>query len=242
MLKMNEGLKFLHYMSKMLQLKSDPIGYYTERVAEPQEIYWNNIGESSTHKQKVRMQTTFIGIGFMFLSFAIFYFPMYKIDEEKYNRPGLGTGLGLLISILIIILAIVYRLIIVRMMPTRRPSSKLAESYFIVMTTVVFHFFFYLVTPATFYLLASEVPKNMKLKEFFSAIFSFVLMCLIVALIDMRYRLTKKNREKLLSQANEANRYCQQRLHEQVTPTSFPIEFKLMVAFNIWSFNSFYIF
>lgn len=80
MLKMNEGLKFLHYMSKMLQLKSDPISYYTERVAEPQEIYWNNIGESSTHKQKVRMETTFIGIGFMFLSFAIFYFPMYKID------------------------------------------------------------------------------------------------------------------------------------------------------------------
>jgi CRISPR/Cas system-associated endonuclease/helicase Cas3 len=28
-LKMNEFFKFLHYMSKMFQLKSDPIGYYS---------------------------------------------------------------------------------------------------------------------------------------------------------------------------------------------------------------------
>lgn len=80
-LKMNEALKFLHYMSKILGIKSSPIGYYSERLAEPQEIYWNNIGESSTHKQKVRLETTFLGIGFMIISFAILYFPMYKIDE-----------------------------------------------------------------------------------------------------------------------------------------------------------------
>ena len=35
---------------------------------------------------------------------------------------------------------------------------------------------------------------------------------------------------------------CQAKLHEEVSPPSFPIEFKLMVALNIWSFNSFYIF
>ncbi len=163
-LKMSEFFKFLHYMSKIFKFKSDPIGYYSERVSEPQELYWGNIGESSTHKQKVRMETTLIGVGFMLLSFAVFYFPMYKIDEEKYSKPGLGTGLGLVVSILIIILAIVYRQIILGLMPTRRPSSKLAESYFIVMTTIVFHFFFYLVTPASFYLFADSVPKNMKLK------------------------------------------------------------------------------
>ena len=43
-LKMNEALKFLHYMSRILGLRSSPIGYYSERLAEPQEIYWNNIG------------------------------------------------------------------------------------------------------------------------------------------------------------------------------------------------------
>jgi len=54
-LKMNEFSKFAHYMSKILGMKSDPIGYYSERLSEPQEIYWKYIGESSTHKQKVRM-------------------------------------------------------------------------------------------------------------------------------------------------------------------------------------------
>jgi hypothetical protein len=211
---MNEGLKFLHYMSKMLGMKSDPIGYYSERLAEPQEIYWNNIGESSTHKQKVRMETTFIGIGFMILSFGIFYFPMYKVDEEKVDKPGLGTGLGLAISVIIMVMAFVYRQIIVSLMPRRRPSSKLAESYFIITTTIIFHFFFYLVTPATFYVLAQNIPVNMKLKEFFNTIFTFTLFMAIVALLDLPYRLNKKKRERLLSQAFEANQYCQQRLHE----------------------------
>jgi len=62
----------------------------------------------------------------MFISFAVLYFPMYWIDEEKAYKPGLGAGLGTLISVIIIILAIVYRIIIVNLMPTRRPSSKLA--------------------------------------------------------------------------------------------------------------------
>ena len=130
----------------------------------------------------------------MILSFIVFYFPMYKIDEEKYDKPGLGTGLGIVLSIFIIILSIVYRQIIQGLMPTRRASSKLAESYFIVMTTVIFHFFFYLVTPATFYILADSVPKNMKLKYFFSAIFSFTIMCLLIALLDLKYRFNKKKR------------------------------------------------
>jgi hypothetical protein len=241
-LKMNEGIKFLHYMSRICGMKSDPISYYSERVAEPQELYWNNIGESSTHKQKVRMETTFIGIAFMILSFAIFYFPMYKIDEAKTSKSGLATGLGVVISILIIILSIIYRQIIVAMMPKRRPSSKLAESYFIVMTTVVFHYFFYLVTPASFYVLADVIPKNLKLKEFFNAIFSFTIISLLIAVLDLPYRLTKKRRERLVNQPSEAAQFCQQRVHEEVTPPSFPLEFKLLIIFNTWSFNSFYIF
>ena len=148
----------------MLGMRSDPIGYYSERLAEPQEIYWNNIGESSTHKQKVRLETTFIGIGFMLLCFAIFYFPMYKVDEEKVDKPGIGTGMGIVISVIIIIIAILYRQIIIRLMPKRRPSSKLAESYFVVITTTIFHYFFFLVTPASFFLLARDIPQNMKLK------------------------------------------------------------------------------
>jgi hypothetical protein len=32
-------------------------------------------------KTKVRVETTAIGIGFMLISFAIFYFPTIKADE-----------------------------------------------------------------------------------------------------------------------------------------------------------------
>ena len=127
-------------------------------------------------------------------------------------------------------------------MPTRRPSSKLAEAFFIILTTIVFHFFFYVVTPAAFYIFAKSIPPNYKLKEFFSAVFLFSLMVLLVAILDLKYRLFNKRKERLLGQVSESNNYCQQRLHEELTPPSFPIEFKLMVIFNIWTFNSFYIF
>jgi hypothetical protein len=106
----------------------------------------------------------------------------------------LGTALGTLISIIIIALSVFYRRIIVGLMPTRRPSSKLAEAFFIILTTIVFHFFFYVVTPAAFYIFAQSIPANEKLKEFFSAVFLFSLMVLLVATLDLKYRLFNKKK------------------------------------------------
>lgn len=80
-LKMSEIVKFFHYFSKLLGYKSDAINYYSERIAEPQEIYWKYIGESSTHKQKVRIETTVIGVALVLVCFAIFYFPLLKVDQ-----------------------------------------------------------------------------------------------------------------------------------------------------------------
>jgi uncharacterized membrane protein YvlD (DUF360 family) len=70
------------------------------------------------------------------------------------------------------------------------------------MTITVFQYFYFLVTPVTFYILASSIPNNMKLKEFFSAILTFCLMQFIIGLVDPMYRGNKKKREKLLSQAS----------------------------------------
>ena len=78
---MNGLVKFVHYFFRLFNCKTEPIGYYSERLTEPQEVIWKNIGESSTKKQKVRIQTTILGVGFMILTFAILYFPMIKIDE-----------------------------------------------------------------------------------------------------------------------------------------------------------------
>ena len=78
---MNGLFKFAHYFFRLFKSKIEPINYYSERLTEPQEIIWKNIGESSTKKQKVRIQTTIIGVGFMIITFAVLYFPMYKVDE-----------------------------------------------------------------------------------------------------------------------------------------------------------------
>ena len=43
-LRMNELTKFWFYFTKAVGCKSESIGYYSERIAEPQEIYWKYIG------------------------------------------------------------------------------------------------------------------------------------------------------------------------------------------------------
>lgn len=226
---MSELTKFFYYTFRMVGIKLNPISYYTEKIVEPEEVHWRYIGESSTHKAKVRLETTFIGIGFMLICFGLFYFPMIYAKEERINDPSIGTLEGLVISLAIIILANVYRWIIIKLMPTRRPSSRLAESYFIVMTTVVFHFFFYLVSPAIYYVFASgpssspPIPQNAKLKELFLAVFLFMIMQIIIAAVDVPYLMYKKRKNKLLGSRSEANNYCQLRLHEELNSPGFPI-------------------
>ena len=51
-----------------------------------------------------------------------------------------------------------------------------------------------------------------------------------------------KQKNKLLSDENEARKYYQGRLHEQLTPVPFPLANKLVVIFNTWSFNSYFMF
>lgn len=52
---MNGLVKFTHYFFRLFKSKIEPINYYSERLTEPQEVLWKNIGESSTKKQKVRI-------------------------------------------------------------------------------------------------------------------------------------------------------------------------------------------
>jgi hypothetical protein len=74
------------------------------------------------------------------------------------------------------------------------------------------------------------------------AVMTFTFMTVIIAFLDLRYRFFKSKKGKLISQSSVANHFCQQKLHEELNPPSFPIEFKMMVIFNIWTFNSYYIF
>lgn len=81
-----------------------------------------------------------------------------------------------------------------------------------------------------------------KLKTLFFQVFMFLLFSLIIHTLDIRYRIFTSNRKKYLSQVSESHKMCQKRLHELLTFPSFPIEFKLMILYKIWSFVAFYAF
>ncbi len=234
--------KFRFYVSRLFGVGTKDLSIFSDPLSEPQEVNWKYIGEKSVHKTKVRLETTVIGLGFMLLCFILLYFPIVKIDEEKIEDPGLGSALNLVISLVIQTLALVYRLIILRLIPSRKPSTLLAESYFVVITTVIFHFFFYVVAPGTYFVVSQSIHPNVKLKQLFVAVVTFLVMTIIVAKFDMKYKLYKGRRKKLLYMPSFYQKYCQYRLHEELTPPSFPVEWKLMVILDIWAFNAFYLF
>lgn len=154
-----------------------------------------------------------------------------------------STILSLLISTLLQALSLVYRVIIIRLVPRRRPSSRDSESYFIVITTVIFHFIFYIVVPVSYYVVDfGGISRNLKLKQLFVAVLMFLAMTVLAAFLDIRHRLFNSRRKKLLSSWRQWGKYCQARLHEQLQWPAFPIEYKLMVILNIWSFNAYYTF
>jgi uncharacterized membrane protein YagU involved in acid resistance len=93
----------------------------------------------------------------------------------------------------------VYRQIIIKILPSRHPSSREAESYFIVITTVVFHFCFYIIAPGTYFLLASKIPVNIKLKQLFVTVITFLVMSMLIAFLDLRYRIFNSRRKKIMS-------------------------------------------
>lgn len=74
------------------------------------------------------------------------------------------------------------------------------------------------------------------------AVLIFCVGNIVIAILDIGYLFYNIKKKKLMSQKAEADNYCQGRLHEEITPPPFPVPFKLVIAFNMWSFNSYYIF
>ena len=74
----------------------------------------------------VRVKTTLIGVFMVIIAFLVFYFPMEEINQQKVDDPKIGIPLGVLTSIIVVGMMLIYRFIIVGMIPTRRPSSRLS--------------------------------------------------------------------------------------------------------------------
>lgn len=72
---------------------------------------------------------------------------------------------------------------------------------------------FYIVVPVSYFVLTDDIPKNFKLKQLFIAVLTFLVMSFLVAIIDLRYRLSNSRRNKILSSWTNWGKYCQMRLH-----------------------------
>lgn len=124
-LEIGECDKISYHTRKLLKMNTRKLHFYADKIAEPQEILWNFIGESSSAKTKVRIETTVIGFGFMLVCFMVLYFPYEEANEKKIlDRTGIGAYLSLIIALIIQILSVVYRLIILKLIPSRQPSSR----------------------------------------------------------------------------------------------------------------------
>lgn len=202
---------------------------------------WKFVGESSVSKTKVRIWTTLISIAYLMVCYGILVFPIIRSNDTDVVKTGMIWNL--VVGIALFVLAFTYRVIMQKLSLVRRPNTFLSQSKFIVFTTVMFHILFYLYIPAIFYTETHIVySKSEKLKTLFFQVFIFMFFSLIIALVDARYRIFASQRKKYLSQVNEAHKVCQKKLHEILTYPSFPIEFKLMVLYKMWSFIAFYSF
>ena len=146
----------------------------------------------------MRVKTTLIGLFMAIVAYMVFYFPMEEIDQQKVADPRVGTPLGFIIALVVVSMMLTYRFIIIGMIPTRRPSSRLSEGLFVVMNLATFFFFFYLLSPAIFYLIATSIPQNAKIGTFFMLIIVFSASNIIVNGIDLGYRTYKSRVNKLL--------------------------------------------
>ena len=79
----------------------------------------------------------------------------------------------------------------------------------------MFHFFFYVLAPGTYYIVENvNIPQNVKLLQLFIAVVTFLVMTILVAFIDLRFRLFNSKKKRILSTQNEWAKFCQIRLHE----------------------------
>lgn len=124
-LKVDECSKLWFHIMQIFGYNPFKMHLIADKIPEPQEIIWKYVGESSVTKTVVRIKTTVLGFGFMIAAFLLLYFPIIKVDEENIkNHSAVTSVLSLLISLILQVLAIVYRQILLKIVPSRHPSSR----------------------------------------------------------------------------------------------------------------------
>lgn len=112
---------------------------------------------------------------------------------------------------------------------------------FIVVTTISFHLLFYLIIPTAYFQGAeTEGHKNEILKMISNQVLNFIIFQFIIAGVDLMHCCWNR---RLKAVEDEDKPYaCQALLHETIQFPRFPIEFKLIILFKLWSFTMFFSF
>lgn len=237
----NNLVKFCHNVAKLWRRSGWNTQMFADKMHEPGEIMWKYAGESSVAKTKVRIWTTLISLAYLLLCYGVLAAPLLKANDAK--EVSVGMIWNVVVGCILFVLSLTYRIIMQKLALVRRPNTFLSKSKFVVFTTVMFHMLFYLYIPAIFYTETHiTYSKTLKLRTLFFQVFIFLLFSFLIAVADVKYRVFAARRRKYLSQVSESHRVCQKKLHDILTFPSFPIEFKLMILYKLWSFIAFYSF
>ena len=121
----------------------------------------------------------------------------------------------------------------------RFPDTYTHRTMFIVITTVLFHFIFYLIIPSL-YLRFKEDDRGKVLNLISMQAINFIIVQVILSGFDLMYCCW--NRKRGIIENEDKPIGCQKILHDKMQFPRFPIEFKLIILFKIWSFITFFAF
>jgi magnesium-transporting ATPase (P-type) len=211
---------------------------YCEPCPRPEEILWKNIGiiEKQGFKVKVLSVIYFILILGFFVAFL--YFFMEVVYVEPIAEP-FKTILTNFILLFIVFVALTFRSLMGRLSEMRYPNTYTNRAMFIVITTVLFHFIFYLFIPSVYLTLHDDL-RGAILSLISNQAINFILIQVTLAGFDLMYCCW--NRQKGKTENEEKPIGCQKILHEKMQYPRFPIEFKLIILFKIWSLITFFAF
>lgn len=108
------------------------------------------------------------------------------------------------------------------------------------MTTVFFHLVFYIILPTIYFAIPNSVSRTVRLYAISEQARTFIIVQLLIALIDIPYRVWKSKKVKHLSDQRFAFKHNQYTLNKIVELIDYPLEIKLQTMFRIWSFVLFY--
>lgn len=126
-----------------------------------------------------------------------------------------------------------------RLADMRYPNTYTSRTMFIVITTVLFHFIFYLFIPSM-YLYSNDELRGGILGLISNQAINFIVVQVTLAGFDLMYCCW--NRRKAQTENEERPVGCQKILHEKMQYPRFPIEFKLIILFKVWSLITFFSF